>query len=248
MTSLLIATRNDHKVQEIRAVLGDGFRYCTLANVLGAPSVVEDADTFAGNATKKAVQLAAWLATHPEAWPPTSPENPAGLADARFVLADDSGLEVDALDGAPGIHSARFAALDTGQPGNAPDIANNAKLLRLLQHVTPQKRTARFRCVLALTPVPQAPAGSGPLALDSELRSHTELYLGTCAGRIGFEARGQAGFGYDPLFIPRDSPRTFAELGEEEKNRISHRARALEKLRRALGQKSARAAAMSCPI
>jgi XTP/dITP diphosphohydrolase len=236
MTSLLIATRNSHKVQEIRAVLGDGFRYLTLADFPSAPAVVEDADTFAGNATKKSVQLAVWLTTHSDAWPHTPSENGQAKSGARFVLADDSGLEVDELNGAPGVHSARFAALDSGRPGNSSDAENNARLLRLLQHLRPEKRTARFRCVIALTPVPRMPARTGSLTLERELRLKTELYQGTCSGHIGFEARGQAGFGYDPLFIPLEYTRTFAELGKEEKNKISHRAGALEKLRRRLLQ------------
>jgi len=236
MTNLLLATRNAHKVQEIRAVLGEGFSYLTLAGFPNAPAVVEDADTFAGNATKKAVQLAVWLAAQADAWPGTCLATGQAEAGARYVVADDSGLEVDALQGAPGVHSARFAALDAGRPGNSTDAENSAKLLRLLQHVPAGKRTAQFRCVIALTPVPRQARGLGLLGLESELRLKTELYAGTCAGHIGFAVRGHAGFGYDPLFIPLEYARTFAELGEEEKNKISHRARALEKLRRRLIQ------------
>ncbi|MDR3377456.1 MAG: non-canonical purine NTP pyrophosphatase, partial [Verrucomicrobiae bacterium] len=146
MTTLLIATRNPHKVGEILALLGGHFRALTLHDFPGAPQVVEDADTFAGNAVKKAAELAAWVAGQPAA-----PE---------FVLADDSGLEVDALNGAPGVHSARFAALDRpandpATAGNSPDADNNAKLLRVLKNVPLAKRTARFRCVIALVPVPR---------------------------------------------------------------------------------------------
>ncbi|HSY17128.1 MAG TPA: non-canonical purine NTP pyrophosphatase, partial [Candidatus Acidoferrales bacterium] len=101
MTTLLIATRNAHKVGEIQAILGADFRCLTLKEFPAAPPVIENADTFAGNATKKAVELAKWLANG---------EHPA--SGIQFVLADDSGLEVDALNGAPGVHSARFAALD----------------------------------------------------------------------------------------------------------------------------------------
>src|SRR5205085_7812054 len=104
------------------------------------PETIEDAPTFAANATKKAVNLAHWLA------------NSEKNIETWFVLADDSGLEVDALDGAPGVHSARFAALDIGKPGNSPDAENNAKLLRLL-NAHPRPWTARSRCVLAFTPV-----------------------------------------------------------------------------------------------
>jgi XTP/dITP diphosphohydrolase len=145
---LLIATRNAHKVGEIRAILAGQFECFSLDRVEGAPDVVEDAGTFAGNATKKAVELAKWAAAQP-----ALVAELGGPAEELFVLADDSGLEVDALGGSPGVHSARFAALDTGQSGNAASADNNAKLLRLLKGVPLQKRTARFRCVLALTPV-----------------------------------------------------------------------------------------------
>ena len=149
------------------------------------------------------------------------------------MLADDSGLEVDALNGAPGVHSARFAALDTGKPGNSSTPENNAKLLRLLGDLPLDRRTARFRCVLALTPVPRPePEGASPVCYAEEAELQTELFEGTCEGRIGFAPRGRGGFGYDPLFIPSGYEQTFGELSEEVKNRLSHRARALEKLRR----------------
>ncbi|HZR19870.1 MAG TPA: non-canonical purine NTP pyrophosphatase [Verrucomicrobiae bacterium] len=228
MTLLLIATRNDHKVGEIRAILGDGFLCQSLADFADAPEVLEDAGTFQGNATKKAVELAKWLA---ERQP--GPSNPQQLP--AFVLADDSGLEVDALDGAPGVHSARFAALDTGQAGNSPTIENNAKLLRLLRDVPQEKRSARFKCILALTPVlPNAGATASPVCLADEFEFQTRLFEGTCEGRIGFEPRGRGGFGYDPLFFPEGYDQTFGELSEEVKNRLSHRARALEQLKNAL--------------
>jgi XTP/dITP diphosphohydrolase len=147
-----------------------------------------------------------------------------GAAEGQFlVLADDSGLEVDALGGAPGVHSARFAALDSGKPGHLSDAANNAKLLLLLKEVPAGKRTARFRCVMALART-DLKSGSSDL----------QLFEGVCEGRIGFEPRGQNGFGYDPLFGPDGFEESFAELGEEIKNRLSHRARALEKLKAAL--------------
>src|SRR5512138_1077072 len=116
MITLLIATRNAHKVGEIRAILGDQVGYLTLNDFPAAPEVVEDAGTFAGNATKKAVELAQWL---------SRPGNTTQKAETTYVLADDSGLEVDALHGAPGVHSARFAALDTGKPGNSATADNN---------------------------------------------------------------------------------------------------------------------------
>ena len=147
MTTLLIATRNAHKVGEMRAILGAQFQFQTLNDFPDAPKVIEDAGTFAGNATKKAVELALWL----------SSSRPSTL-DPRlfFVLADDSGLEVDALDGRPGVHSARFAAMDRSADSlsaNSPDADNNAKLLRLLKDVPLEKRTARFRCVIALVEI-----------------------------------------------------------------------------------------------
>jgi XTP/dITP diphosphohydrolase len=210
MSSLLIATRNAHKVGEIRAILGDGFQYLTLADIAGSPQVVEDAPTFEGNARKKAEDIARWLAQTEHA------------TRITLVLADDSGLEVDALDGAPGVHSARFAALDVHTPGNSRDEDNNAKLLRLLADVSGPRRTARFRCVIALACVPEAGG--------AELR--TEFFTGACEGRIGFEPRGGSGFGYDPLFFPVGSERSFAQLPREQKNEISHRAQALAKLKR----------------
>jgi XTP/dITP diphosphohydrolase len=124
-------------------------------------------------------------------------------------------LEVDALGGAPGVHSARFAADDATGTANSPDAANNAKLLGLLEGVPSEKRTARFRCVLALASRDKA----------------TLLFEGACEGRIAFSFSGAGGFGYDPLFVPEGCAQSFAELGEEIKNKISHRARALAKLR-----------------
>src|SRR5476649_511397 len=131
MTTLLIATRNAHKVGEIRAILGGQFQFLTLDDFPAAPKAIEDADTFAGNATKKAVELAKWLTGKHRT---SNIEHPT----PNFVLADDSGLEVDALNGAPGVHSARFAALDRradGSSANSSDADNNAKLLRLLKEV-----------------------------------------------------------------------------------------------------------------
>ena len=225
MTALLIATRNGHKAGEIRAILGEGVRYFSLRDRPGAPTVVEDAHTFAGNATKKAVELAKWMA-QPHESQITNHES------RSLVLADDSGLEVDALNGAPGVHSARFAALDSGAAGNASDAENIAKLLRLLKDVPLEKRTARFRCVIALTPLIQDKVESAsPVCYADEFEMQTELFEGACEGRIGFAPRGQGGFGYDPLFLPDGISQTFAELGEETKNQLSHRALALTKLK-----------------
>lgn len=222
MVNLLIATRNGHKVGEIRAILGPSFVYRDLSGLPDAPKVIEDASTFAGNATKKSVELARWLARQE-------------LAGETVVLADDSGLEVDALNGAPGVHSARFAALDKSTPGNSADAENNAKLLRLLKDVPLEKRTARFRCVLAWTPVLRSSArGSSPVCAADEFELATSIFEGVCEGRIAFEPSGSGGFGYDPLFVPVGHTRSFAELGEDVKNRMSHRARALQKLKATL--------------
>jgi XTP/dITP diphosphohydrolase len=216
----------------MRAILGGGFRYLTLDDFAGPPEVVEDAGTFAGNATKKAAALAKWLGQTQIPRANAGSMEPGELRDRMFVLADDSGLEVDALSGAPGVHSARFAALDTGQPGNSPTAQNNAKLLRLLENVPLDKRTARFRCVVALTPVPcSEPEGASPVCYAEEAELQTELFEGACEGRIGFVPRGRGGFGYDPLFIPHGYEQTFGELSEEVKNQLSHRARALAMLR-----------------
>jgi len=220
MTTLVLATRNLHKSREIQAMLSHRCRYLTLNDIGGdAPAVVEDADTFAGNAVKKAAALSRWLCERPDWLRPDEASAPGARSECH-VLADDSGLEVDALNGAPGVHSARFAAADAHAAGNSPDAANNAKLLRLLEGVAAEKRIARFRCVLALAP-------AGPGATPAEAR----LFEGACEGRIGFAEKGQGGFGYDPLFIPNGFALTFAELGEEVKNKMSHRALALAKLK-----------------
>jgi len=197
MLTLIIASRNAHKSEEIAEILGDGFTVETLAKFPAAPEVVENGDTFAANAIKKATELAAWL---------------DGQALPDFVLADDSGLEVDALGGKPGIHSARYA----GDDGNAPDEANNTKLLRELAGAADGSRGAQFHCVLALTALGQA----------AEVRT----FEGICRGRIAQAQAGRGGFGYDPLFVPDGHDLSFAELGREVKNAISHRARALAKL------------------
>jgi len=226
LTTIVLATNNAHKVSEIQAILGEGIQYRTLRDFSNAPSVLEDAPTFARNATKKAVELAKYL-------------SPDAHEHSTFVLADDSGLEVDALHGAPGVHSARFAAVDRGQEFNSSDAENRAKLLRLLKDVPAEKRTARFRCVLALTPLGGMEKGSAsPVCYADEYEMQTELFEGTCEGRIEFSERGQGGFGYDSLFTASGYAQTFGELAEEVKNRFSHRAKALEKLRKRLLHRS----------
>ena len=217
MTTLLIATRNAHKVGEIQAILGAQFQFLTLNDFPNAPKVIEDAETFSGNAAKKAVELARWLSGSPLITHHSS----------LLVLADDSGLEVDALNGAPGVHSARFAALDKNE--NSKDADNNAKLLRLLNEVPLEKCTARFRCVIALVPVPTGKVEStSPVCFADEFVA--QIFDGACEGRIQFSASGHGGFGYDPLFVPDGFTQSFAELGEDVKNKLSHRAHALAKL------------------
>ncbi|MGA2855133.1 MAG: non-canonical purine NTP pyrophosphatase [Verrucomicrobiota bacterium] len=229
MTTLLIATRNAHKTGEISAILGAQFQFRTLNDFPSAPKVVEDADTFAGNAAKKAVELARWICSKHSTFN-------IQHSTPNLVLADDSGLEVDALNGAPGVHSARFAALDRsagGPPassaGNTPDADNNAKLLRLLQNIPPEKRTARFHCVIALAEI--GGGASVPVRRLVSSPAPPILFDGVCEGRILFAPRGQNGFGYDPLFMPVGFEQTFAELGEDVKNKLSHRAKALGKLK-----------------
>jgi XTP/dITP diphosphohydrolase len=208
--TLLVATGNKHKVEEIRAGLGAGFVVLSTREVGVLLSPEETGSTFAENAAIKSIAWAGALAS-------------SGSSGIEWVLADDSGLEVDALGGAPGVQSARFAALDDGRPGNSPDGENNAKLLRLLEGVPVERRTARFRCVLALTPVLPAPV--------EVLREATRWFDGRCEGRIQMAEAGRGGFGYDPLFVPEGFRQSFAELGEEVKQRISHRAKALEALK-----------------
>jgi XTP/dITP diphosphohydrolase len=185
---LVVATRNRHKLTEIRAILDvPGLELLSLLDFPSVPEVVEDGETFEANARKKAVEVAE--------------------ATGLWAMADDSGLEVDALGGAPGVYSARYA----GEPVSYP--ANNAKLLKNLRGVA--NRRARFRCVLALA----APAG--------EVRTVS----GACEGKISDGNRGTNGFGYDPLFVPDGHDLTFAEMPDADKNRISHRARALARAR-----------------
>jgi len=216
MRSLLLATRNPGKVREIESILADsGWSFSSLQAFPDVSTPDETSATYAENAILKARFYAE--------------------ATGMCALADDSGLEVDALNGAPGVHSARFAALDTGADGNSTDAENSAKLLRLLKHVPLEKRTARFRCVLALAPAAREQNESAsPVCYANETELQIELFEGICEGRILVESRGTSGFGYDPLFVPNGFDRTFAELGETEKNQISHRAKALKKLKQRL--------------
>lgn len=185
--TIVLATGNKHKVREVREILQPaGIHVLAADEVGGMPEVEEDRATFEGNAAKKAVECAAAL--------------------GRVVLADDSGLAVDALSGAPGVLSARYA----GEHGN--HTANIARVLRELREGG--NRRAHFVCVLAVA----SPDG------------HVETIEGAVHGAIAESPRGTGGFGYDPIFIPDGHSQTFAELPADTKNRLSHRGDALRKL------------------
>lgn len=192
MHQFLLATRNPHKTWEFAEILGDAFDVRDLTDAPEVPAVEETGFTFEANAILKAVE--------------TSKHVPG------MVVADDSGLEVDALQGAPGIYSARYAG------AGATDAENVAKLLAELSRHPSGPHSARFRCSLAL-------AREGTLL---------ETFLGVVEGTIADAPRGVGGFGYDPVFQPAGLTRTFAELAAAEKNRISHRASAIRRLRAAL--------------
>ncbi|MBU4555869.1 MAG: RdgB/HAM1 family non-canonical purine NTP pyrophosphatase [Actinobacteria bacterium] len=195
-TRVVVATGNAHKVEEIAEALAPfGWEFVSVAELGGWESPAETGTTFEDNARIKA------LAAHER----------FGIA----ALADDSGLEVDALDGAPGVYSARYAG------ECATDELNNERLLLALQSVAPAKRTARFRSVIVL--------------IDAD--GVETVVSGTCEGRIGTVARGEQGFGYDPLFLPDATPGlSMAELPMARKNEISHRGAALEALRTKLAR------------
>jgi XTP/dITP diphosphohydrolase len=184
--------------------------------------VVEDAATFEENAIKKAVSLSRWILRQHD-WDVLKNES-----DDVWILADDSGLEVDALNRAPGVFSARFAVMDGDVPdasGNAFDSDNNAKLLRSLAKMSTAHRQARFRCVLALVRLSTGKDINQPVVFE-----------GVCEGSIALQPGGHAGFGYDPLFIPNGFNQSFAELGEDLKKQISHRSRALALFREFMEQ------------
>jgi XTP/dITP diphosphohydrolase len=190
MRTLVIATKNAGKLREFRALLA-GLPLEPMA-ALEMPEVAETGTTFAENAELKARAAAEW--------------------SGQWALADDSGLEVDALDGGPGVYSNRFAG------ENTTEEERNRKLIELLQGVPPERRGARYRAVVAVA------APDGRLWLSE----------GVCEGRIVDEPRGSHGFGYDPHFFLPEYGCTMAELDPEEKNRISHRARALARARAVL--------------
>lgn len=188
--TILFATKNRGKIREVQEILaGLPVVLATLDQFPDLPDAVEDADTFAGNAERKAMHYARLT----------------GL----WTLADDSGLEVDTLGGAPGVYSARYA----GRQGD--DSANNAKLIAQLASVPLEQRTARFRCAVALA------GPEGILAVAS----------GTFEGLIVDDPRGSNGFGYDPHFFVPELEMTAAQLSPKQKNRISHRAQALTAIR-----------------
>ena len=185
MKTLVFATNNLHKLEEVRDILGGSFRIASLKEIGCTDDIPETADTLEGNALQK-----------------------ASYVKDKFgydCFADDTGLEVEALGGAPGVFSARYAG-----PGHDSE-ANMRKLLKELEGKT--NRQAQFRTVVALL-------------LDGE----EYTFEGIVRGTILTERRGTAGFGYDPVFVPEGYAETFAEMGSEEKNRISHRARAVQKL------------------
>jgi len=187
MRRILVASHNPHKIREIKELTAElNCEVVGLSEVGDYPPVVEDGETFQENACKKAAEIA--------------------KLSGEFVLADDSGLEVDALGGAPGVHSARFA----GEP--VSDSRNNELLLEKLASIPLEQRGAQFRCVMALA----TPGGQ------------VEFSEGICRGVILFEPRGSGGFGYDPLFYVPELALSFAELSSAQKNSISHRFRAMQ--------------------
>lgn len=195
MREILLATRNRGKVREIEQLTADaGWTWRGLDDFPDIPDVVEDGATFAENARKKALHYAA--------------------ATGLTTLADDSGLEVDGLDGKPGVHSARYA----GSPKS--DAANNRKLVEALRGVPAEKWTARFRCAMALV-------GDGEVVAETS---------GAVEGRIVAEPRGDGGFGYDPHFFVGQCGKRMAELPPETKNAISHRGQAMRAMVARMGE------------
>jgi XTP/dITP diphosphohydrolase len=192
MSTIVLATRNKHKILEIRTILADlPVTILTLDDVQGVPELREDGATFQANSHQKAREV--YVQTNLPA------------------LADDSGLEVFYLNGRPGVVSARYAG------EGATDEKNNKKLLGEMLGVPPRRRRAQFRAVLTL------------VREDS-----IDVAEGICPGVLAESPRGTNGFGYDPIFLPDGFSRTYAELTAEEKNKISHRAKALAKMREIL--------------
>ena len=187
---IVLATRNKKKIEEMSRILGGmGINILTMDDFPSCPEVEEDMDTFEGNAVKKALAI-------------TKCTN-------KIAVADDSGLEVYALKGGPGVMSARYAG------ENANDVANIEKLLSEMKDIPEEQRGARFVCCIALA----YPNGK------------VETFLGFAEGRIGREPRGRMGFGYDPVFYPTGYNETFAEMLPEEKDALSHRGKAIERFK-----------------
>jgi len=183
--NVVLATRNRDKIKEITKILGGlKVEISSALDFPGLDDVEEDGTTLEENAAKKALVVNKFT--------------------NQLAIADDSGLEVDALEGRPGVYSSRFAGKD------ATYDDNNKKLLELMEYLPPKNRTARFVCIVAI-------ADKGKVK---------KIIKGTCEGIIAFEPKGKTGFGYDPLFIILQYNKTFAELGPEIKNKISHRAKA----------------------
>ncbi|QZY54057.1 XTP/dITP diphosphatase [Crassaminicella profunda] len=194
MNQVVIASKNKHKLEEIKAILKDFPLTIKSMDEVGLANleIIEDGETFEENSMKKAVEVM--------------------KETGAIAIADDSGLEVDAIHNQPGVYSARFSG------EGATDEKNNEKLLNMLKDVPMEKRDARFVSVISV---------AFPDGKKISVR-------GECKGMIGFEKKGESGFGYDPLFIVPEYDKTFAELGSVVKNKISHRAHALKKLEIAL--------------
>jgi XTP/dITP diphosphohydrolase len=201
MNKIVFATNNQHKLEEIRSILGEDFEVLSLSDIGCHEDIPETSDTLEGNAMQKAQYV---------------------FDKYDYAcFADDTGLEVEALGGEPGIYSARYAALDGDDSISHDSEANMAKLLRKLEGI--ENRKARFRTVIALIT-------NNPLPFGEGMGERLQLFEGIVNGSIIKERRGGEGFGYDPIFQPEGYDKTFAELGNEVKNHISHRARAVQKL------------------
>ena len=185
--NILIATKNEGKIREFKNILSrHEVNILSLLDLESSPEIIEDGITFEENAVKKSKTVFEYT--------------------GQAAIADDSGLEIDFLEGEPGVNSARFAGYST------PYNIKNEKILSMMKDVPEGKRTARFKCVIAYSE-------------DNAVNT----FEGVCEGKIACEQKGTNGFGYDPIFIPEGYDKTFGVLGEEVKNRISHRAKALNR-------------------
>lgn len=184
--TILVATRNKGKVAEFKNILSaQEVNLLSLHDIAQIPEIVEDGNTFEENAVKKSETVY--------------------KLTGQITVADDSGLEIDFLNGDPGVHSARFEGYTT------PYDIKNGKILSMMKDVPDDKRTARFICIIAYSD-----------------ENGTKTFEGVCNGKIAYEQKGLYGFGYDPIFLPDGYDKTFGELGENVKNNISHRAKALK--------------------